>query len=277
MVGARRGWESEGVGVGDESAPPRSRWMDRRSLRHSYSVNGFHASTYGDSFADVYDQWYPDVSDAAATAEFVDRFGPGQRVLELGTGTGRLARALNSAGHAVVGVDSSMEMLRRFTASAEIACADMSVMPFGAGSFDTVLIATNTFFNLATAKAQQECMRETRRVLRLGGRAIIEAYVPADPDPAVDRLVTTRSIEIDEVVLTASIRDEVSQTVTGQHIQISEQGIRLRPWKIRYAGPTELDEMASAGGLMLGDRHSDWSAGPFGDGNTNHVSVYVAT
>ena len=62
------------------------------SLGHSYSVTpeppdiptpesaarpadanaGFDAATYGDSFADVYDEWYPDVSDASATAEFVE-------------------------------------------------------------------------------------------------------------------------------------------------------------------------------------------------------------
>lgn len=248
----------------------------RRSLRHSYPVSGFDASTYGDSFADVYDQWYGDPAEADATATFISTFGPAQRILELGTGTGLVAAALADAGHRVTGLDASMKMLHRFHADAEVVGADMAQPPFTDAAFDTVLIATNTFFNLTTAATQQHCMESARRILRLGGRLVIEAYVPADSDPASDRLVTTRSVAIDEVVLTASIRDEVSQTVIGQHVQITESGIRLRPWKIRYATPDELDAMASAAGFRLGARIENWSTETFDASSSGHVSVYIA-
>ncbi|MDA3038422.1 MAG: class I SAM-dependent methyltransferase, partial [Actinomycetota bacterium] len=58
----------------------------------------FGPETYGDSFADVYDDWYRDISDPEATAEFVSRrVGPGP-VLELGVGSGRLVRPLVDRG-----------------------------------------------------------------------------------------------------------------------------------------------------------------------------------
>ena len=47
---------------------------------------------YGEGFADVYDEWYADVTDVRATVtRMVELAGPGGRVLELGVGTGRLA------------------------------------------------------------------------------------------------------------------------------------------------------------------------------------------
>jgi hypothetical protein len=57
-------------------------------------MDGYTGSTYGDAFADVYDDWYQDISDVDATvgllADLAVEFAP-LPVLELGAGTGRLA------------------------------------------------------------------------------------------------------------------------------------------------------------------------------------------
>ena len=97
-------------------------------------MRGYTDSSYGDGFADVYDDWYADVTDVAATVELVAGLASesaggrdgAPRVLELGVGTGRLAFPLAAAGVEVVGVDTSDEMLavfeqRRVAASAEVA------------------------------------------------------------------------------------------------------------------------------------------------------------
>lgn len=238
----------------------------------------FGPDRYGESFADVYDEWYDDVSDAAATATFVDRFGEAQRVLELGVGTGRLARAIGARGHLVIGVDASTAMLGRFRGQdmSLAVGADMQTLPVAGASFDTVLVATNTLFNVHSPAGQAQCFEESRRALRLGGRLIVEAMVPADDDEHLDRLVTTTSITVDSAVLTATIRDTDAQTVTGQHIQITEAGIRLRPWKIRYSTPHQLDEMAERAGFRLGDRFDDWGRTPWSEHSNSAVSVYVA-
>lgn len=238
----------------------------------------FGPDRYGESFADVYDEWYDDVSDAEATAGFLDRFGDGQQVLELGVGTGRLSLPIAQHGHQVIGIDASLAMLERFrpAAGSRAVGADMERLPFSEGSFDTVLVATNTLFNLHTVSAQQECLVECRRVLRFGGRLIVEAMVPAAPDPALDRLVTTRSLTVDSAVLTATIRDSGDQVITGQHIHITEQGIRLRPWKIRYTTPEQLDVLAATAECRLGSRFAAWDETPWTDESASAVSVYVA-
>ena len=62
----------------------------------------------------------------------------------------------------------------------------------------------------------------------------------------------------------------------GQYVDITEQGIALRPWHIRWSTPDELDEMAADAGLVLGDRWADWERSPFGVDSPSHVSRYVA-
>ncbi len=240
--------------------------------------DGFGPDRYGESFADVYDDWYDDVSNADTTEAFTTSFGSAQTIVELGVGTGRLSSPLVAAGHTVVGIDASMSMLGRFRSPAPAwpVGADMSQLPVAPGVADTVLVATNTLFNLHEPGAQQRCIEESRRVLRLGGRLIVEAMIPGDPDPALDRLVTTKSIDIDTAVLTATIRDRDAQEITGQHIEIRESGIRLRPWKIRYSTVDELDAMAATAGFRLGERWSDWQRSPFDEHAANAISVYVA-
>lgn len=240
--------------------------------------DGFGPDRYGERFADVYDDWYDDVSDAEATAAFVDRFGPSQRILELGVGTGRLSTPLSMRGHLVIGVDASTAMLERFREHdrSYAVGADMATLPTAAETFDTVLVATNTLFNLDSPAAQAACFDECRRTLRLGGRLIVEAMVPGDPDPTLDRLVTTRSIDVESAVLTATIRDSDRQQITGQHIEITEAGIRMRPWRICYATLEQLDAMATAAGFRLGQRDSGWAGEPLNDGSSSAVSVFVA-
>ena len=69
--------------------------------------------------AEVYDDWYADISDAdatvAAVVELVRAAGGGP-VLELGVGTGRLALPLAAAGLDVTGIDISAAMLDRLRA-----------------------------------------------------------------------------------------------------------------------------------------------------------------
>ncbi|MBK5222699.1 MAG: class I SAM-dependent methyltransferase [Acidimicrobiia bacterium] len=245
---------------------------------------------YGTSFADVYDDWYAEITDVAATADHVaelarspaDPAGTGaRRVLELGVGSGRIALPLVERGLHVVGIDSSPSMLdllraKPGAAAIELHEADMAAPDLVApGPFAVVLVTFNTFFNLDDAARQQRCLEGVARILAPGGSLVVEAFVPADPPDRVERDLSTARVSLDRLVLTATEHDPASQTVTGQHVDITDAGIRLRPWRIRYATPAQLDEMAATAGLRLADRHAGWSGEPFDDDSNLHVSRYV--
>ncbi len=248
-------------------------------------MEGYDATIYGRSFADVYDHWYADVSDIDGTVAMIRSLAEersGGPVLELGIGSGRLALPLAAGPPAleVVGLDASVEMIEQLRAKPSgslIDCVlgDMAAIPFRS-SFDVVFVAFNTICNLATEADQRRCVEGAAAALRPGGAFVVEAFVPPLPGEAPRAAVAPRSIELDHVILTATLVDEDAQLISGQHIDITEtDGVRLRPWQLRYLYPEQLDGLAEAAGLTLKVRSADWAGTPFSSTADVHVSVYV--
>ncbi len=221
----------------------------------------------------MYDRWYSGITDAEATARFMAARCPSPSVLELGVGTGRLVDALRAAGLTVIGVDSSTEMLGAVAANAALIAGDISALPVreraGIGG---ALCAFNTLFNLPTAELQQEVLIQAASVI--DGPLVLEAVTGAALAEADSQSVGISRIEADSVVLAATVVDHKAQTITGQHVDITEAGITLRPWYLRWSTPAELDAMATAAGLELVERFADWKETPFDGSSETHVSVY---
>lgn len=243
-------------------------------------MDALDASSYGEAFADVYDDWYADISDLQGTLDTVEDLAGGGPILELGIGTGRVALPLAERGLDVHGIDASPAMVACLRAKPGGQDIPVAVGDFAnlqdqpARHFRVVLAVYNTLFNLASAEAQQRCLIGAARLLCPGGSLVIEAFVPS-PDPdGVDAQVTPSAIETDHIVLQVTRRLPHTQTVEGSTVSITEAGIRLRPWHIRYAPPGEIDAMASAAGLALHQRHEGWRGEPFGSDSSRHVSVY---
>ncbi len=244
-------------------------------------VQGFDPSSYGEHFADVYDEWYGDVSDVGATVAFVGALASGGPVLELGIGTGRLALPLAARGLEVHGIDASPAMVERLRAKPGGGDVPVVIGDFAdvaarvPGGFSVILAAYNTWFNLASVEAQRRCLANVARRLRPGGALVVEAFVPGPEPDGPTGTVTPSVIDADRVVLQVTRRDPATQTVDGSVVSITEAGIRLRPWHIRYTRPDQLDEMAAEAGLTLARRQAGWGDEDFVvDDSAHHVSVY---
>jgi len=243
-------------------------------------MKNFDDSTYGDSFADVYDDWYATVSDIGATVGTLRHLGGEGRYLELGVGTGRLALALAESGVQVTGIDASRAMLDRLADKRDVSGRNLDavhgdmVEDQPPGPFDVVFIAYNTIFGLRTHRRQQALFDTVATRLAPGGSFVVEAAVP-DPQRPAGGTVGVRSLSADRVVLSVDVHDPAERTVDGQFIEFTESGgVRLRPWSIHYCSPTELDAMARAAGLELRYRWSDMHRSPFDETSSDHVSVY---
>jgi SAM-dependent methyltransferase len=250
-------------------------------------MQGYGPTSYGDGFADVYDDWYAGQDDADVAADVVADLarrtagGEGRpRILELGVGTGRLAIPIARRGIVVHGVDASPAMLERLRArdgagQVTLTTGDM-VEDQPPGPFDLVLVAYNTLFNLDSFERQAACFGAVAGRLRPGGSFVIEAFVPEDP-PRDGTEVDVRSMTASEVVLSVSTHDPTRQRAEGHFVHLATGApVRLRPWSIRYAPPDELDAMATAAGLTLRERWADFHRSPFTDESDRHVSVYTA-
>ncbi len=107
-----------------------------------------------------------------------------------------------------------------------------------------------------------------------GGWVVVEAMVPDDDPDSPDAVVVPTRIEAGEVVMQCTIRDRSAQTVSGSVIAVSQAGVRLRPWSIRYATPEQLDAMAAGAGLEMAQRWSDWHEGSFTGESTLAITLY---
>lgn len=240
-------------------------------------MDGFHHASYGDAFADVYDEWYGGISDVDATVQTLVALADGQRVLELGVGTGRLAVPLAAAGVDVTGVDSSAAMLGVLTGKDSSVHAVRGDMVDGLppGPYGLAFVAYNTLFNLTTPERQRACFAAVAARLAPGGMFVVEAAVP-DPERPAGGTVAVRSIAADRVILSVDVHVPADQRVDAQLVELTEAGgVRLRPASIRYAGTAELDAMAEAAGFAVGDRWEDFAQAPFGPDSPQHVTVYL--
>jgi len=109
------------------------------------------------------------------------RLESGQSVLDIGCGTGSLAlaakRRVGPAG-TVHGIDAGPEMIARARKKAararldvEFTTAVVEAMPFADGDFDAVL--SSLMLHHLPRAVREECVRETQRVLKPGGLALV--------------------------------------------------------------------------------------------------------
>lgn len=117
----------------------------------------------------------------AALVEVAGARGVG-RLLDIGTGTGRILELLGPGAEAATGIDRSPEMLRiartrldsAGLSGVEIRQADMAALPFAQAAFDTVVIHQVLHFSEDPAQA----LREAARVLAPGGQLLVVDYAP---------------------------------------------------------------------------------------------------
>lgn len=159
---------------------------DRRHLAAIRAARESQAETYFARHAGEWDELRslhsPDAPvEAALVAALGAQLGS---LLDVGTGTGRIAELLATAAAHVTALDKSPEMLRIARArlqnlpsdSFDLVQGDFSALPFADGSFDTV-----TFHQVLHYAQQPELvLAEAARVTRAGGRIAVVDFAAHD-------------------------------------------------------------------------------------------------
>lgn len=204
-------------------------------------MEGYGPSTYSDRWADLYDEWTDQRlgTSTRATIDGLADLAAGGRVLELAIGTGRLGLGLAERGIEVHGIDASEVMVARLRDKPGGGAIPVTIGDFADvnvdGSFTLVFVAFNTFFALTTQNDQVRCFHNVARHLTDNGVFVIEAFVPDLGRFDGGQMVRALRVTGELVDLEASTHDAATQTVTSQHVVISEEGLRLQPVHLRYA------------------------------------------
>ena len=241
-------------------------------------MSEYGSETYGERWADVYDEWvarFARVPDAEQVADVLANLAGGGRALELAIGTGRIALPLAGRGVDVHGIDASEAMVAKLRSkpggdAVTVTMGDFADVPVQ-GRFSLVYVVFNTIFALLTQEDQVRCFQSVATHLTDGGVFVLEAWVP-DPSRFVrGQNVEASVVETDVVGVTFSRQDTVSQHVRSVAMAIENGRVVQRPVEIRYAWPSELDLMARLAGMRLRERWGGWDGEPFTSSSGSHV------
>jgi len=153
---------------------------DRRKLASIRESRENQAQDYFAQHAETWDELRRlHSSDARVEAALVDALGDASlgRVLDIGTGTGRIAQLFAERAEHVIALDKSPAMLRVARARlqhlgsdrVEMVQGDFANLPFATASIDTVLFHQVLHF----AHDPGDALSEAARVTRTGGRVAI--------------------------------------------------------------------------------------------------------
>jgi ubiquinone/menaquinone biosynthesis C-methylase UbiE len=223
---------------------------------------------FGEDYLYFYETWLTDEVDARQ-AELVWRLlelEPGADVLDVACGHGRIANRLAERGAVVTGLDADAFFLakaREAGSGAEYVEGDMRELPFGDASFDAALLWF-TSFGYFDDDGNRAVLRELSRVLRPGGRAVIELN-------NLSRILTTFQRQsfvrrgADVLLDEHGDFDEQTRTMETTRTYIRDGEVREIRFDIRYFLPEELREWLLAAGFerieLLGAEGESFSLG----------------
>jgi len=237
------------------------------------------AQSYGAQIADRYDSLYgpPPEAMLARLAAWV---GPGERALELGIGTGRIALPLQARGVAVHGIDQSPEMVAKLRAKPGGERIPVTMGDFASpgalpgAPFQLVFCVFSTLFGLTTQEQQVRCFREVAALLAPGGSFVLEAFLPDPARFSPRQPVFVRSVEAAGLTLEGGEHDAPRQMVHSRIVALQPDCVAVLALEMRYAWPSELDLMADLAGLRRVERWADWDGRQPANGDAMQVSVY---
>jgi SAM-dependent methyltransferase len=236
--------------------------------------------------ADLYDSYVTDTGDHAFWCRCASQAqGP---ILELTAGTGRATVALRAASsQTLVALDLAPAMLRRllhrFCGGPRDVWAvggDMTMLPFRGERFELVVIPFNSLGEVIEAPNRAAVMRELRRVLAPGGRAVVTLHDPARRrqtlNSDVHRLgpysVGDRRLEVlvQGRLISAGVAesDQTYRVFDGADRVLDERRVTLR-----FALPdaASLVTMAAQAGLEVHALYGDYDQSPYVAGRSPFI------
>lgn len=166
--------ENEDAGLAAQSATDRARLAAIRSAREEEADRYF--ARHADEWDTLREIHGPEKASEEALLRVLST-QPLGKVLDIGTGTGRIAELLVPQAEHIVALDKSLDMLRVARARlqthvpdrVELRQGDFASLPFPAASFDTVLLHQVLHF----APDPVPALKEAARVTRPGGRIAV--------------------------------------------------------------------------------------------------------
>jgi len=219
--------------------------------------------------------------------------GAAGRILELGSGTGRIALPLARAGCKVCALDNSADMQAVLQSKLDAKTAPLitqvtaSMADFDInGVFDLAILGLNTLFALIGEKERKACFAAVHRHLRPGGHFIIDASMPFARDAKLLSGAYSFSSETgnDKKPSFCVVRSEYrakEQLLVGNYLYGScgsdgKAELFVTPAAEYHPSPGELRLLLEGAGFEIAAFDCDYAGTPFADASARQDMVVTA-
>lgn len=231
------------------------------------------AEWFEEWFGEEYLQLYPHRDDAEAerAVALITRatgVRADWRVLDVGCGAGRHARAFRAIGTRCIGLDLSLTLLRlaQRVTDAPLVRGDMRCLPIRPRSMDLTVSLFTSFGYFERDEEHAQALREMVATLRSGGWFVIDFLNAAE---VRRRLVAT------EMVRVRGGEAEIVRAVSadGRYVckTIMTPGGRRFTERVRLFEPGQIAAMLEAAGVHVRARYGDYDAAPLQPGSPRTI------
>lgn len=236
---------------------------------------------FDETYLRLHGHRFPEAGNRREVAAALDMLGLplGSRVLDLPCGWGRHANLISEAGQEVVGADLSATFLARAAEdgharalASRFTAADMRALPFRDGSFDAVVNLYSSLGLFLDDREDINALAEMRRVLRPGGRLLVETmhrddvvrhYAPRDAWQLADGTEVRVRRRFDP------IRGISYESLHWRRKR--SKGQKRSAFRVRTA--TEMAGLLEAAGLRPTLWLGGWDGSPFNPGSARLIVV----
>lgn len=217
-----------------------------------------------DRIASIYDPWSRSVTEDIAF--YVEQaLASGGPVVELAVGTGRIAVPIARAGVAVIGVDSSPEMLAEARAAAiaagvsqllDLRLGDLREPPVG----ERVPLAICPFRSLLHMETESEklrALRAARELLERGGRFVFDVFAPSPEDIQETH---DRWLEREPGIFERAVWDEGSRTLS---LSVRSDGGAETTFGLHWLSAPEWLRLLDEAGLVVDELYGWFDLRPY--------------
>jgi len=223
------------------------------------------------------------------------------KVLELGCGTGRVLIPMAAAGHSIVGLDLSPDMLARCreklraqppAVQARVKLVEGSMTSFDLGeAFSLVTLPFRSFQHLLTVDDQLACLACLRRHLGPGGRVVFDIFHPNfvmlhDPAFAQEReefpeieLPDGRRFRRASRVAAFRRAEQINEVEIITYVRHPDgrQERLVSAFPIRYFFRYEVEHLLARAGMRLQALYGDFERSPLRDDSPEMIFVAEKT
>jgi ubiquinone/menaquinone biosynthesis C-methylase UbiE len=229
---------------------------------------------------------FADRPDEPFFKEMAKRYG--SPVLELASGTGRVSLMLAEAGHEIVGIDISPEMLEiaqekiqklPATVQSRVTLHRGDITDFNLGQKFSMIIIPSAFKFLLTTDDQLACLKCTRDHLQEDGVFILDLYPGRIFEE--DGVYTTYPAEIDGAMVTKSYKsyNDLDTQLRRTEVVVEITHPRGDVERIETESMTALittqegDRLLRLAGFQVVEEYGGWDFSPFKLGSWRRILV----